>query len=40
MTELAELIKIRLRVSPDIELVEPFTLPRKSGKSSLIEIKK
>jgi len=40
MVELAELIKIRLRVSPDIELVEPFTLPRKSGKTSLIEIKK
>lgn len=40
VTELTELIKIRLRVSPDIELVEPFTLPRESGKTSLIEIKK
>ena len=40
MTELTELIKNRLRVSPDIDLVEPFTLPRESGKTSLIEIKK
>jgi phenylacetate-CoA ligase len=40
VTELTELIKNRLRISPDIELVEPFTLPRESGKTSLIEIKK
>jgi phenylacetate-CoA ligase len=39
VSELTELIKIRLRVSPDIELVEPFTLPREAGKTSLIEIK-
>jgi phenylacetate-CoA ligase len=39
VNELTELIKIRLRVSPDIELVEPFTLPREAGKTSLIEIK-
>jgi len=38
--ELSELIKNRLRVSPDIELVEPFSLPRESGKTSLIKIKK
>jgi phenylacetate-CoA ligase len=40
VSELTELIKNRLRISPDIELVEPFTLPRESGKTSLIEIKK
>jgi phenylacetate-CoA ligase len=40
MNELNDLIKNRLRVSPDIELVEPFSLPRESGKTSLIEIKK
>jgi len=40
VSELTELIKNRLRISPDIELVEPFTLPRESGKISLIEIKK
>jgi phenylacetate-CoA ligase len=40
MTELNELIKNRLRIRPDIELVEPFSLPRESGKTSLIEIKK
>ena len=28
-----------LRVNPSIELVPPFTLPRVSGKVSLIEIK-
>jgi phenylacetate-CoA ligase len=39
-TEISELIKNRLRVSPDIELVPPFSLPRESGKTSLIEIKK
>jgi phenylacetate-CoA ligase len=38
-TEISELIKNRLRVSPDIELVAPFSLPRESGKTSLIEIK-
>ena len=40
VSELTELIKNRLRISPDIELVEPFSLPRESGKTSLIEIKK
>ncbi len=40
MKELGELIKDRLRINPDIELVEPFSLPRESGKTSLIEIKK
>jgi phenylacetate-CoA ligase len=40
IAELTGLIKTRLRVSPDIELVEPLTLPRQSGKTSLIEIKK
>ena len=39
-TELTQLIKDRLRVKPDIELVPPFSLPRESGKISLIEIKK
>jgi phenylacetate-CoA ligase len=39
VTEITELIKIRLRISPDIELVEPYSLPRESGKTSLIEIK-
>ena len=39
-SELTELIKARLRVSPDIELVPPFSLRRESGKTSLIEIKK
>jgi phenylacetate-coenzyme A ligase PaaK-like adenylate-forming protein len=39
-TELTQLIKERLRVRPDIELVPPFSLPRESGKISLIEIKK
>ena len=39
VTELTELIKNRLRISPDIELVEPLTLPRESSKTSLIEIK-
>jgi len=38
-TELTELIKERLRVNPDIELVPPFSLPRESRKTSLIEIK-
>ncbi len=38
-TELSELIKDRLRVNPDIELVSPFSLPRESGKTSLIELK-
>jgi phenylacetate-coenzyme A ligase PaaK-like adenylate-forming protein len=38
-TELTQLIKDRLRVRPDIELVPPFSLPRESGKISLIEIK-
>ena len=37
--ELGDLIKNRLRVKPDIELVEPYSLPRESGKTSLIEIK-
>jgi phenylacetate-CoA ligase len=40
MNELSDLIKNRLRVSPDIELVEPFSLPRESGKTLLIDIKK
>ena len=40
ISELTELIKSRLRISPDIELVEPFSLPRESGKTSLIEIKR
>jgi phenylacetate-CoA ligase len=40
VSELIELIKTRLRINPDIELVEPFSLPRESGKTSLIEIKK
>ena len=40
VSELIELIKTRLRINPDIELVEPFSLPRQSGKTSLIEIKK
>ena len=40
VTEITELIKNRLRISPDIELVEPFSLPRESAKTSLIEIKK
>jgi phenylacetate-CoA ligase len=39
-TELTQLIKERLRVSTDIELVPPFSLPRETGKISLIEIKK
>jgi len=38
-SELTGLIKARLRVSPDIELIPPFSLPRESGKTSLIEIK-
>ncbi len=40
VTDLAEIIKNRLRISPAIELVEPFSLPRESGKTSLVEIKK
>jgi len=39
-SELTELIKVRLRVRPDIELVPPFSLSRESGKTSLIELKK
>jgi len=39
-SELTELIKARLRVRPDIELVPPFSLSRESGKTSLIELKK
>jgi phenylacetate-CoA ligase len=39
-SDLTERIKARLRVKPDIELVPPFSLPRESGKTSLIEIKK
>ena len=39
-SELTERITTRLRVRPDIELVPPFSLPRKSGKTALIEIKK
>jgi len=39
-SELSELIKARLRVRPDIELVPPFSLSRESGKTSLIELKK
>ena len=39
-SELTERIKARFRVKPDIELVPPFSLPRESGKTSLIEIKK
>ena len=38
--EITDLIKNRLRISPDIELVPPFSLPRESGKTSLVEIKK
>jgi phenylacetate-coenzyme A ligase PaaK-like adenylate-forming protein len=37
--ELANHIRKRLRVNPAIELVAPFSLPRESGKTSLIEIK-
>ena len=37
--ELANHIRNRLRVNPAIELVAPFSLPRESGKTSLIEIK-
>ncbi len=40
MAELTERIKNRLRVSPVIELVAPFSMPRESGKTSLVEIKK
>jgi phenylacetate-CoA ligase len=36
--DLADYIRERLRVHPAIELVPPFSLPRKSGKTSLIEI--
>ena len=39
-SELTERITTRLRVRPDIELVPPFSLPRESGKTALIEIKK
>lgn len=39
-SELTERIKSGLRVRPDIELVPPFSLPRESGKISLIEINK
>ena len=39
-SDLTERIKARLRVSPDIELVPPFSLPRESGKTTLIEVKK
>jgi phenylacetate-CoA ligase len=38
-TELTERIKHRLRVRPEIDLVPPLSLPRESGKTSLIEIK-
>ena len=40
INEISEVIKSRLRISPDIELVKPSSLPRESGKTSLIEIKK
>ena len=39
-SDLTERIKARLRIRPDIELVPPFSLPRESGKTSLIKIKK
>jgi phenylacetate-CoA ligase len=38
--DLSELIKVRLRVNPDIELVPPLSLPRETGKTSLVAIKK
>ncbi len=38
--ELTEHIKNDLRVKPSIELVSPLSLPRESGKTSLIEIEK
>jgi phenylacetate-CoA ligase len=36
--ELSNCLQNRLRVKPSIELLPPFTLPRTSGKMSLIEI--
>jgi phenylacetate-CoA ligase len=36
--ELSDTIRDRLRVNPSIELVPPYSLPRKSGKTSIIKI--
>ena len=36
--DLAESLRDRLRVKPQIELVAPQSLPRAAGKTSLIEI--
>jgi len=38
--EMTNDIRERLRVNPAIELVPPFSLPRESGKTALIEIVK
>lgn len=38
--EMTNDIRERLRVTPAIELVPPFSLPRESGKTALIEIEK
>jgi phenylacetate-CoA ligase len=38
--ELSDSMKDRLRVKPSIELLPPFSIPRISGKTSLIEIEK
>ena len=38
--ELTDIIRDKLRVNPLIELVAPFSLPRESGKTSLVEIDK
>jgi phenylacetate-CoA ligase len=38
--ELTDYIREKLRVNPEIELVSPFSLPRDSGKTSLIVIQK
>jgi hypothetical protein len=38
--EMTDVIRDRLRVHAVIELVPPFSLPRESGKTSLIEIEK
>jgi phenylacetate-CoA ligase len=37
--EISEHIRSQLRVTPHIELVPPHSLPRESGKTSLVEIK-
>jgi len=38
--ELTEHIRSKLRFNPSIELVAPYSLPRESGKTSLVEIDK